>query len=79
MEIKLVITKEKLKANGLALFCWLNVIVGIYFVVESFKEFEPKAAYIFLAYAILFLLGWLIPWSWKKVKGHRSMAIAGQG
>lgn len=79
MEIKLVITKEKLKANWLALFCWFNVLLGIYFVLESFKEFELKAAYIFLAYTIIFLLAWLIPWTWKKVKGQSSLATENQG
>ena len=79
MEIKLVITKERLKANWLAIFCWLNVILGIYFVLESFKEFEPKAAYIFLGYTIIFFLAWLVPWALKKVKSQNNLAIEGRG
>ena len=67
------------KANAYAIFCWLNVILGTYFVLESFKEFEPKAAYIFLVYTIIFLLAWLIPWTWKKFKRQSGMTIQNQG
>lgn len=74
MEIKLDITRENIKANVFAIFCWLNVIVGIYFVLESFKEFEPKAAYIFLGWVILFFLAWLAPIVWKKAKIQSGMA-----
>jgi hypothetical protein len=79
MEIRISITKEKIKENAFAIFCWLNVLVGIYFVLESFKEFEPKAAYIFLAWAVLFFLAWLTPLTWKKLKGQSGLAIENQG
>jgi len=68
MEIRLVITREKIRANGFAIICWLNVLVGIYLTLESFKEFETRAAYLFLGWAAVFFIASFVPLVWKKAK-----------
>lgn len=52
----------------LTIFCWLNTIAGLYFVVESFREFESTAAYIFLGWAVMFFLFWLFLFFRKTMK-----------
>ena len=74
MEIRIVITKEKIKANGFAIFCWLNVLMGLYFTLESFKEFETRAAYLFLGWTAVFITASFIPWLWRKAKGRGRLA-----
>jgi len=72
MEFTFVITKKRIMAHFPTIFCWLNVLVGLYFVRESLQEFEPKAAYIFFGWSGLFFLVWLASALRDTIKNKRT-------